>query len=138
VVRVACGVAVVSAPLAGSTAAFADPPDPASSVVSSPTATVRLVPAPPTLPVLDRTVSQPAQPGTPAAPRAPRVVVVRSGDTLWSIAARHLGAHASDAEVAHEWRRWYAANADVIGPDPGLITPGQHLQTPGPSTRAAS
>jgi len=57
-------------------------------------------------------------------------VVVRAGDSLWSIAARHLGADASDAEVAAAWPHWYARNADVIGPDPSLILPGQTLRAP--------
>jgi nucleoid-associated protein YgaU len=57
-------------------------------------------------------------------------VVVRCGDTLWDIAARALGGSASDAEIAVEWPRWYAANRAAIGPDPGLIVPGQVLQAP--------
>ena len=57
-------------------------------------------------------------------------VVVRRGDTLWDIAARHLGPHASAAEVAGEWPRWHAANATVIGPDPDLLLPGQRLLPP--------
>ncbi len=57
-------------------------------------------------------------------------VVVRRGDTLWDIAARHLGSGAGAAEVAAEWPRWYAANRDVIGSDPGLIRPGQRLTAP--------
>ena len=58
-------------------------------------------------------------------------VVVRRGDTLWGIAAHHLGADATDQDVAQEWPRWYAANHDVIGSDPDLIFPGQRLVTPG-------
>jgi hypothetical protein len=65
----------------------------------------------------------------PPAPVDP-AVVVRRGDTLWAIAARHLGAGASAAEVAQAWPRWYAANRDVIGPDPDLIRPGQRLRAP--------
>lgn len=57
-------------------------------------------------------------------------VVVRRGDTLWSIAARALGPEATDAEIAHEWPRWYAANRDVIGDDPDLLQPGQSLVPP--------
>lgn len=57
-------------------------------------------------------------------------VVVRSGDTLWSIAARHLGPEAAPEDVAAEWPRWHAANRDVIGPDPDLIRPGQVLVAP--------
>ena len=57
-------------------------------------------------------------------------VVVRRGDSLWDIAARHLGADASAAEIATEWPRWHAANAAVIGPDPDLLLPGQRLLPP--------
>jgi hypothetical protein len=57
-------------------------------------------------------------------------VVVRRGDSLWTIAARHLGPGAGDAEVAEEWPRWYAANRAVIGDDPDLLLPGQVLQPP--------
>jgi hypothetical protein len=49
---------------------------------------------------------------------------------LWNIAARHLGPHASAAEIARAWPRWYAANRAVIGIDPGVILPGQVLYAP--------
>ena len=61
----------------------------------------------------------------------PAVVVVHRGDSLWAIVARHLGPHASDAEVAQAWPRWYAANREVIGDDPDLVKPGQVLHAPG-------
>jgi nucleoid-associated protein YgaU len=71
------------------------------------------------------------------APRAPQTrprptlsVVVRSGDCLWSIAARDLPADASPVEVAHRWHALYAANHDLIGPDPDVIEPGQRLRLP--------
>lgn len=64
----------------------------------------------------------------PAA--APRAVVVRPGDCLWSIAAAHLPAGADDAAIARAWPAWYAANAETIGPDPGLVLPGQRLVVP--------
>jgi nucleoid-associated protein YgaU len=57
-------------------------------------------------------------------------VTVRRGDTLWSIAAAHLGSGATDAEVAAEWPRWYEANRAVIGDDPDVVVPGQQLQAP--------
>lgn len=57
-------------------------------------------------------------------------VVVRRGDTLWDLAARHLGRDAGAAEIAREWPRWHAANRDLIGPDPDLIRPGQRLRPP--------
>jgi resuscitation-promoting factor RpfA len=70
----------------------------------------------------------------PAAPGAPaeRTVVVHRGDTLWSIAAEHLGPQATLQDVADAWPRWYAANRTVIGPDPDLLLPGQQLSAPAP------
>jgi hypothetical protein len=64
--------------------------------------------------------------GVPAADE----VVVRRGDTLWGIAARHLGPDASTWAIAAAWPRWYAANRTLIGPDPDLILPGQRLRSP--------
>lgn len=57
-------------------------------------------------------------------------VVVLRGDSLWSLAARSLGEEATDAQIAVEWQRWYAANAQVVGQDPDLIRPGQVLVAP--------
>ncbi|WP_425600034.1 hypothetical protein [Ornithinimicrobium sufpigmenti] len=33
-------------------------------------------------------------------------------------------------DIAEEWPRWYAANRELIGPDPDLILPGQELRIP--------
>ena len=60
----------------------------------------------------------------------PGHVVVSAGDTLWSLAGEQLGPLAGDAEIAALWPRWYEANRDTIGPDPGLIRPGQVLTVP--------
>ena len=59
-------------------------------------------------------------------------VVVLRGDTLWSIAAHHLGPAATSADIEAEWPRWLAANLEVIGDDPDLILPGQRLSPPPP------
>jgi nucleoid-associated protein YgaU len=67
---------------------------------------------------------------TRAERRVADEVVVRRGDSLWDIAARHLGPDASAADVAIEWPRWHQANRDVIGADPDLIIPGQRLVPP--------
>ncbi len=61
-------------------------------------------------------------------------VVVQRGDTLWSIAARHLGPSATDDQISHEWPRWWSANHQLVGRDPDLIKPGQRL-TPPPTER---
>jgi hypothetical protein len=57
-------------------------------------------------------------------------VVVRPGDCLWAIAAHRLGSRAGAHRIATESMRWYDANAAIIGADPGLIHPGQHLHRP--------
>jgi len=57
-------------------------------------------------------------------------MTVRRGDTLWDIAARHLGPAATDLEIAQAWPRWFAANRAVIGPDPDRLHPGQRLTPP--------
>jgi resuscitation-promoting factor RpfA len=57
-------------------------------------------------------------------------IVVRRGDTLWDIAARHLGTTATVARIAAAWPRWYRANRTVIGPDPDHLEPGQRLRPP--------
>ena len=67
-------------------------------------------------------------PRTSSPPR--RELVVRSGDSLWTIAARHLGPEATDVEIAREWPRWFAVNSAVIGSSPDLLLPGQILRAP--------
>lgn len=57
-------------------------------------------------------------------------VVVRQGDTLWSIVAAALGPYASDADVAQSWPDWYRVNRDTIGTDPNIVLPGQILHAP--------
>ncbi len=57
-------------------------------------------------------------------------IVVRRGDTLWDLAARHLGPNAGDAEIAAAWPQWHEANRATIGDDPDLLLPGQLLRPP--------
>ena len=84
------------------------------------------------LPLPDRAVGAgPATPAARAGAPAPREVVVRPGDSLWSIAEGLLGAGADDAHVAAAWHRLHHANRSRVG-DPDLIRPGQHLVVPGP------
>ncbi|MDQ0709397.1 nucleoid-associated protein YgaU [Arthrobacter woluwensis] len=63
-------------------------------------------------------------------PSAPREVEVRSGDSLWILAARELGPGATDVEIAKYWPRWHAANRGVIGGDPNRLLPGTVLTVP--------
>ena len=65
--------------------------------------------------------------------RVTAAVTVLAGDTLWDIAAAHLGPEASDVQIALEWPRWYAANRALIGTSPDVLLPGQILQAPAPS-----
>jgi len=117
-----------------------------SLAVAAPDASFRLIGDPPR-----RTVVSEAAPTPEWTPRRPapgrigqragtppdqRVVVLR-GDTLWSIAARHLDPSVSNADIDAEWHRWLAANRGVIGDDPNLILPGQLLRPP-PSPPAGS
>jgi hypothetical protein len=59
--------------------------------------------------------------------------VVKHDDSLWSIATAELGPNATDEAIAARWPQWYAANRQLIGPDPNLIHPGQVLNPPAPS-----
>jgi hypothetical protein len=55
-------------------------------------------------------------------------ITVHRGDSLWSIARRHLGGGATNAGIDREVHRLWAANSRRIGTgDPNLIFPGQHL-----------
>ncbi|MBV9823263.1 MAG: LysM peptidoglycan-binding domain-containing protein [Actinobacteria bacterium] len=72
----------------------------------------------------------PSPPSTPAHPNAGNPVTVRPGDSLWSIAARHLATDRSAARIAQAWPRWYAANRQAIGSRPDLIRPGTRLVAP--------
>jgi LysM repeat protein len=56
---------------------------------------------------------------------------VAVGDTLWDIAAAHLGPGERTVVNVHRyWRQVYRANRRVIGTDPGLIHPGTRLNMP--------
>jgi nucleoid-associated protein YgaU len=96
----------------------------------------------PDWPTPSATPAAPAVPDWPAGsaadPLGPRVAgthVVLRGDCLWDIAATWLrdraGRPPSDREVAAAVHAWWSANADVIGPDPDRLLPGQVLTPPG-------
>jgi len=89
------------------------------------------LPPPPPAPVKTAsTGSAQVLTGTPHREIADGHYVVRAGDALWDVAARHLGPDATAVEIAREWPRWYAANRDTIGADPNLIRPGELLRPP--------
>jgi len=58
------------------------------------------------------------------------VTVVQPGDSLWLLARSQLPIDASDALATRSVQRWYAANREIIGPDPDLIFPGTPLTQP--------
>lgn len=60
----------------------------------------------------------------------PDDIVVHRGDSLWRLAAERLPQDASNATIAHTWRRLYAANESLIGADPDHLEPGQRLARP--------
>ncbi|MBI9116035.1 LysM peptidoglycan-binding domain-containing protein [Sanguibacter suaedae] len=72
----------------------------------------------------------PAPSPAPATATSDTSVVLRSGDSLWSVAASHLPDGATDAQIAEAWPRWYDANRDVVGDDPDLVRAGTVLVTP--------
>jgi nucleoid-associated protein YgaU len=97
------------------------PPASASALPASPASAA----APTTSPAITSSAY------APTTQRAAQVVVVvRSGDTLWDIARRHLPVSATSGDVARAWPRWYAANRAAIGPDPALLRPGTRLRSP--------
>ncbi|MHA7153656.1 LysM peptidoglycan-binding domain-containing protein [Arthrobacter sp. TMN-50] len=71
-------------------------------------------------------------PNPPADP-APALVVVTPGDSLWTLAAHHLGPFATDVEIAAAWPQWHRENREIIGDDPNLLLPGQMLRIPPPT-----
>jgi nucleoid-associated protein YgaU len=76
--------------------------------------------------------SAPDAPASPAPAPVAAAVVVAPGDSLWRIAERHLPGDPTDADVAREWPRWFAANGTRIGPDPNLLRIGTVLVPPAP------
>ena len=108
----ACGVTLAGAALSAPANAHGDGPAPSSTIDG--------------LPLPDRTSGRPAPRPAPGAQR----LVVRPGDTLWSIASRRLPAGAPTAAVDRAWRSLYAANRGAIGPDPDLIQIGTELRLP--------
>jgi nucleoid-associated protein YgaU len=76
-----------------------------------------------------------AVPDWPGSSPGPGEHVVVRGDCLWHIAVDRFleerGRAPTDGEAATAAHAWWTANADVIGPDPDLLLPGQVLRAPG-------
>jgi nucleoid-associated protein YgaU len=109
-------------------------PAPTPSATSTTTPAADPAPEPATAPA-DDTAGDPAagpasRPTAASIHEVPGPYVVRRGDTLWAIAARHLPPTATVVDVDRSWREWWRANRGVIGSDPNLIRPGQELAQP--------
>lgn len=127
--RVVAGTIGAGTVLAPTAAHAADPPP--VMPMSTPTPAV----AAPTLPGLGTVIGSPAPaPGRPPAaqpsPDAGSTVVVRPGDSLWSIAVAALPAGAPQHRIAFAVAECYRANTAVIGSDPDLLRPGQIIRLP--------
>ncbi|MBO1755580.1 LysM peptidoglycan-binding domain-containing protein [Allobranchiibius sp. CTAmp26] len=102
---------------------------------------LRLATSSPCMPAPGWTAEPPARTHHRGATSAPLVtgcagsahdgteVVVRRGDSLWSLVGRQLRTD-DPAVIAAEWPRWYAHNRHLIGPDPDLLQVGQILHRP--------
>ena len=68
------------------------------------------------------------RPAAPAGPSGGTGVTVRPGDSLWTIAAHHLGPSATNEQIYYEVAKLWRLNAHRIGTgDPSLIFPGQRV-----------
>jgi nucleoid-associated protein YgaU len=119
-----CGAVVVSGLAAPALAGGGPAAAPGAEVLAGLRLPERIAVAP-----LERAARLPARAGPLG------VVVVRPGDTLWSIAAADLAERgttesATPADVAAYWPQVYALNRAVVGPDPAVIEPGQRLRLP--------
>ena len=68
----------------------------------------------------------------PAPGSASSSAATVSGTSPRTRCVAQLGRPPDDGEVATAVHAWWVANADVIGPDPDLLLPGQVLRQPGP------
>lgn len=72
----------------------------------------------------------------PARPTGATLVVprqrveVQPGDSLWRLSQERAAPRADTQDVARLVERTYRTNRRVIGPDPDLILPGEHLRLP--------
>jgi hypothetical protein len=132
-------VAVVCEPAPHRVAAATSPPVAAPDPLSAAWHPTDPVVSPgwvPTEPVARRPSRAGPDPGVVTAPRrrlnatVDDEVVVRRGDTLWSLTERYLGPGATGAQVNREWPRWVAANRAVLTRGPDHLVPGMRLTPP--------
>lgn len=146
-ILVACGVAIAGTfalPVQAAPDAASEHPSATGSQTSSPLSG---------LPLPDRALRTDLAPDADAPtrplPHAPATrahatkgatevtptVVVRTGDTLWALAADALDPGATAAEIADHTHQLHTLNRDVVGSDPDQIYPGQELRLPGGEQR---
>jgi len=117
----------------GTSAAIASP---ASSDAAPQTLTLSQLPATPSEHQVDEPVDTPAN-GDPQQEQTDAVIEVQPGDTLWDLAATHLG-------DGHRWHEIAALNYDTPQPGGGALTdshwiePGWQLQLPQTAQPAAA
>src|SRR5690606_468961 len=116
----------------GADAAARDAPRPGGSAGGTRTCTAGTLPTAAPEPRPSASESAGGTPAPVAGVRTADSYEVRPGDSLWTVAATHLGPGARDADIAAEWPRWYTTNRAVVGADPDLIHPGQVLRAPEP------
>jgi nucleoid-associated protein YgaU len=121
-VEITLGLTVATGVMATSPASASEPGPPPRPVAAAP--------------ALDWAHVQPEPAAAPRVAATPVVapVVVRPGDSLWTIAAARLPDDATDTQIARAWPAWWSANREAIGTDPGLILPGLSLTPPARST----
>ena len=130
VLTAAAGTTLLAAPASAAPGSSGSSPVvPAATARALPSPVLPISPAAPTTPTAPAALPPRHAPQPPADDRSP-TVVVRPGDSLWTIARTHAPPGAAAADVARSTTRWYAANRGVIGTDPDLIHPGQQLQPP--------
>lgn len=126
----AAGASLVISPLTCTPAVAA------GGIASQPTIASQPAPGWPADPPAPSWPLDPAEPARPAEPAEP--VIVRPGQSLWTITADQLGPRATNSQISLEWPYWYRANRAAIGADPNLLRPGTELIAPSGRTGSAS
>ena len=131
-VAVEAGVTAAPTPVPAATTPIPAPTTPAPPPEASAPTPAASAPTPAPQPPAPSATPAPSdrQAATPDRPAPSTAITVADGDSLWRLAAAHLGPDADDAAIAREWPRWHAANAATIGDDPDLLHPGQVLHAP--------
>ncbi len=126
----------VAGPVLGTAAGLAAPPATAAAPPAVTAAADPVVPDWPAAPASGGAapLDGASVPDWPTGRNVTGAHVVVPGDCLWQVAAGRLldqlGRPPGHGEVAAAVQAWWSVNADVIGPDPDLLLPGQVLLPP--------